>query len=128
MGRLQVSVPALLGDIQTGWALPCVPFAGDGVGFFMLPPAGSNVWVEFEQGDLDHPIWSGCLWGAGQAPAWPAGEAMKVLKTDEVTIIINDLPGAGGVTIELSSGLKLAITSTGVEITSEEERRGRTRN
>ena len=49
--------------------MPCAPFAGSGVGFFALPPVGANVWVEFEGGDPDYPIWSGCFWGAGEVPA-----------------------------------------------------------
>ncbi|MCB1831203.1 MAG: baseplate assembly protein, partial [Gammaproteobacteria bacterium] len=48
MGRIQVSVPAVLGDGTLSWAMPCVPYAGPGVGLFTLPPNGANVWVEFE--------------------------------------------------------------------------------
>jgi hypothetical protein len=117
-GRLQVSAPAVLGEGTLSWAEPCVPFAGDGVGFFMLPPIGANVWVEFEGGDPDYPIWSGCFWGAGQPPASPAIEGMRVIKTNGITITLNDLPGAGGVTIELSGGQKITMGSTGVEITN----------
>lgn len=116
MGRLQVSVPAVLGDGRLSWAMPCVPFAGPGKGFFALPPVSANVWVEFEGGDTDYPIWSGCFWGAGEAPATPAIEQMKVLKTDLATLIINDLPGAGGITIETALGAKIEITAQGIEI------------
>lgn len=117
-GRLQVSAPAVLGAGSLSWAEPCVPFAGDGIGFFMLPPIGANVWVEFEGGDPDYPIWSGCFWGTGQVPASPAIEGMRVIKTNGITITLNDLPGVGGVTIELSGGQKISMTSTGVEITN----------
>lgn len=116
MGRLQVSVPAVLGQGSLSWAMPCVPFAGPGVGFFTIPPNGANVWVEFEGGDPDYPIWSGCFWGLGEAPAAPAIEQMKVLKTDLATITINDLPGVGGITLETTTGAKIAITATGIEI------------
>ena len=116
MGRLQVSVPAVLGDGRLSWAMPCVPFAGSGVGFFTLPPNGANVWVEFEAGDPDYPIWSGCFWGLGEAPAMPAIEQMKVLKTDMATITINDLPGVGGAKIETTMGAKIEITVQGIEI------------
>ena len=68
MGRVQVSVPSVLGEGQLSWAMPCVPYAGSGVGFFAIPPNGANVWVEFEAGDPDYPIWSGCFWGMGEAP------------------------------------------------------------
>src|SRR2546421_362003 len=49
-GRLQVKVPAVMGE-ETLWAEPCAPYAGDGVGFFALPPANAGVWVEFEAGE-----------------------------------------------------------------------------
>ncbi|MCP4689205.1 MAG: baseplate assembly protein [Desulfobacterales bacterium] len=119
MGRVQVSAPSALGEGRLAWAMPCTPYAGDGVGFFTIPPVGANVWVEFEDGDLDHPIWSGCFWGSGEAPASPAAPAappMKVLKTDEATITIDDTPGAGGVTIEIGSGAKIEMTARGIVI------------
>jgi len=115
-GRIQVSVPAVLGDGRLSWAMPCVPYAGPGVGFFTIPPVGANVWVEFEGGEPDYPIWSGCFWGTGEVPALPAVAEMKVLKTSTATITLNDLPGAGGITIETITGMKIAITMMGIEI------------
>jgi uncharacterized protein involved in type VI secretion and phage assembly len=117
-GRIQVSVPAVLGGGQLSWAMPSVPYAGSGVGFFAVPPTGANVWVEFEGGDPDYPIWSGCFWGIGEVPAMPAIAEMKVLKTDTATITINDLPGIGGIKIETTSGMKIEITVMGVEISN----------
>ena len=118
MGRIQVSVPAVLGSGSLSWAMPCVPFAGPNVGFFAIPPNGANVWVEFEGGDPDYPIWSGCFWGLGEAPATPAVHQMKVIKTDTATITINDMPGIGGVSIETTQGQRIAITVTGIEISN----------
>jgi hypothetical protein len=115
-GRIQVSVPTIFSEGQMSWAMPCVPYAGSGVGFFALPPNGANVWVEFEGGDPDYPIWSGCFWGVGEVPALPAVAEMKVLKTDTCTITLNDLPGVGGVTIETTAGMKIALTPLGLEI------------
>ena len=122
-GRLQVSVPDVLGDGRLSWAMPCVPFAGPQVGFFAVPPVGANLWVEFEGGDVDYPIWTGCFWGTGEAPALPAIAENKVIKTDAVTFTFSDLPGAGGLTIEVnppavSTPLKLAFTSGGIELTN----------
>ncbi len=122
-GRLQVSCPAVLGDGKTSWALPSTPYGGPGVGFFAVPPTGANVWVEFEAGDPDHPIWAGCFWGTGEAPAQPAIAEMKVLKTDGLTLTINDLPGAGGVTLEVSppivaTPLKISLTASGIELSN----------
>jgi hypothetical protein len=110
---VQVSVPAVLGEGSLSWAMPCVPYAGSGVGFFMIPPVDANVWVEFEGGDIDYPIWSGCFWGIGEVPATPAVPQMKVIKLDSITLTLSELPGVGGVTLEVSPpsvGLPLKMT------------------
>ena len=122
-GRVQVSVPAVLGDGKMSWALPCAAFGGSSVGLFAIPPAGANVWVEFEGGDSDYPIWTGCFWGTGEAPATPAVAQMKVLKTDSITLTMSDVPGAGGFTIEVNppavaTPLKLKFDSTGIELSN----------
>jgi hypothetical protein len=103
LGRVQVSVPAVLGSGTMSWAMPCVPFAGPGVGLFLVPPVGANVWVEFEAGNPDYPILAGCFWGTGEVPASPAIDMMKMLKTDSITITMSDVPGAGGLKIEVAS-------------------------
>jgi uncharacterized protein involved in type VI secretion and phage assembly len=118
MGRIQVSVPAVLGEGSLSWAMPCAPYAGPGVGFFAIPPNGARVWVEFEGGDPDYPIWSGGFWGLGEAPATPALAEIKVLKTDTATVTLNDLPGVGGITIETTLGARIAISASGIEITN----------
>jgi len=51
LGRIRAKVPAIFSDNASGWALPCAPYAGKGVGFFFIPPVGANVWIEFEGGD-----------------------------------------------------------------------------
>jgi Type VI secretion system/phage-baseplate injector OB domain len=122
-GRLQVSCAAVLGEGSLSWAMPCVPFAGSGVGFFALPPSGANLWVEFEGGDPDYPIWSGCFWGLGEVPAKPALEQMKVIKTDSITLTLSDLPGIGGFTLEVSppavaTPLKMVFNAQGIELSN----------
>jgi hypothetical protein len=61
MGRIIVTVPAVLGLMPSSWALPCVPYVSGSL--YKLPPVGTHVWVEFEQGNADSPIWSGCWAG-----------------------------------------------------------------
>jgi len=124
MGRLQVSCAAVLGTTTLAWAMPCSPYAGPGVGLFMIPPVGAQLWVEFEGGDVDFPIWSGGFWGTGDAPSPAPGPqqiAAKILKTDAVTLTLSDLPGGGGVTLEVNPpavalAAKVEITSTGITI------------
>jgi hypothetical protein len=123
LGRVQVSVPAVLGEGRLSWAMPCVPFAGAQVGLFVVPPVGANVWVEFEAGDPDYPIWAGCFWAAGEVPASPAVPQMKVLKTDGITLTLSDLPGAGGLTLEVNppvvaTPLKMVFNASGIELTN----------
>jgi uncharacterized protein involved in type VI secretion and phage assembly len=64
LGRLKLNVPSVLGsDIVTGWATPCAPYGGAAdTGFLFIPDAGAGVWVEFEEGDLEFPIWTGAFW------------------------------------------------------------------
>ncbi|WP_309060095.1 phage baseplate assembly protein V [Streptomyces sp.] len=120
-GRVQVSVPAVLGKGRLSWAEPCVPYAGRGVGFFAVPPEGADVWVEFEAGNPDYPIVGGCFWGTGEAPASPAVPQVKVWKTDAVSITCSDLPGDGGLTIAVGPPvsvlpMRIACTSDGIEL------------
>lgn len=124
MGRVQVSVPAVLGQGTRSWAMPCAPYAGSGVGFFAVPPQGANVWVEFEGGDPDSPIWSGCFWGRpDEVPVQPAVPFVKVLKTDNLMLKLDDTPGAGGFTLEVNppsaaTPLKIVCDLTGIELSN----------
>lgn len=118
LGRIRATVPAVFGDEESGWALPCSPYAGKGVGFFFVPPVGANVWMEFEEGNTDYPIWTGCFWGVGEAPKMPAVPDVKVIRTDFVTITIKDPPGLGGLTIETTNGLKIVMDLSGIELSN----------
>lgn len=117
-GRLQVEVPSILGDGQLIWAMPCVPYAGPGVGLFMLPPVGALIWVEFEAGNLEMPIWSGGFWGPGEAPELPGPTSLtnKTLKTEHCTLSLSDMPGRGGVKIDVQP--PAVTTATSIEITA----------
>ena len=62
--RLKVQVPDVSNVMLESWATCCTPIGGDQHGLFSVPPKGSGVFVEFEQGDIDYPIWTGCFWGS----------------------------------------------------------------
>lgn len=87
-GRLKVKVPAILASLEV-WAMPCVPYAGKGVGFYSLPPKDSGVWVEFEAGDPSYAIWTGCFWADNELPD-SSGPDVKIWKTDSLTIRLDD--------------------------------------
>ncbi len=62
-GRLKLRIPSVLGDQDTDWALPCLPYGGaDQQGMFMVPEIDAQMWVEFEEGDIHRPIWVGTFW------------------------------------------------------------------
>ncbi len=122
LGRIRAKIPDILGDKESGWALPCLPYFGKGVGLFLIPPTGASVWMEFEYGDPDRPIWTGGFWDkATDLPvqgAPPLLPDQKVLKTDSCTITLDDTPGIGGITIETKSGVsaKIDMSVDGIEI------------
>ena len=111
-GRLKVNVPAVLGDLEV-WAMPCVPYAGDGVGFYALPESGTGVWVEFEAGDPSYPIWSGCFWADNELPD-ESNAAIKIWKTESLTLRIDD--DADEFIVENEGGSKITLSD---EIRSE---------
>jgi uncharacterized protein involved in type VI secretion and phage assembly len=116
MGRLKARVPEALGNVETGWALPCTPYAGDGVGLFLVPPPGAGVWIEFEAGEASRPVWNGCWWKEGKLPDEGKPD-IKVLKTASGhTITLDDTGGAEKVEITDKSGAKIVLNSTGIEI------------
>jgi uncharacterized protein involved in type VI secretion and phage assembly len=109
-GRLQVQVPAVLGG-ETVWALPCVPYAGDGVGFYALPEPGTAIWVEFEGGDPSFAVWTGCFWADNELPDM-GGAAIKILQTAKATLRIDDGPGDVVVSNDRDSAVTLAGDAT----------------
>lgn len=120
IGRIRARVPDVTGDQECGWATPCFPFAGSGLGWFALPSVGAGVWIEFEHGDLDYPIWVGCWYGtiADVPPELLSPPYQKVLlKTaGGIRITLDDTPGAGGISLETANGQKISLSAAGIEI------------
>ena len=94
IGRIRANVPEVLGEVDSPWALPCAPYAGDGMGSYTVPPIGAGVWIEFEAGDPARPIWTGCWWGSGQLPQNEEGTAatpsIKVIRTESGMMVTMD--------------------------------------
>jgi uncharacterized protein involved in type VI secretion and phage assembly len=128
LGLIKAKVPEVLGSELTHWARPAVPFAGKQHGFLALPEVGDGVWIEFEAGNLDLPIWSGCWWADGEIPS-PGAEKTRVFATSKGHKIVLDddknevrIEHGGGPSIVLTDsaitleakGKKIEITSSGV--------------
>ena len=123
MGRLMVQVPDVSSLAPGSWAMPCVPIAGIQNGMFAMPLIGSGVWIEYEQGDPDYPIWVGCFWGsAAEIPALarltpPVLSAITLQTPLQNGITISDLPGpTGGIMIKSATGATLIVNDTGIYI------------
>lgn len=145
-GRLRLRIPSVLGaDVVSGWALPCTPYGGMAdQGFFFVPEIDATVWVEFEAGNLEYPIWVGTFWGkpggASEVPK-PADQqsppTRKIIKTlkgssieiedkdgDEVFIIqYNDgsskntvTMNKDGILVEDTNANKMTMDSNGIVI------------
>lgn len=127
LGRIQVTVPAVPG-MDVTWAMPCAPYAGPDVGFYTIPPVGALVWVEFESGNLDFPIWSGCFWDKDEVPTEVGTNSddpsqVKVLKTRVAKVWIDDTDKKGQMVIEFLDDsvdepvtVKFTLDSTGLVI------------
>jgi len=125
IGRLQVLVPDVSGILLSSWAMPCVPVAGIQTGMYAVPIIGSGVWVEFEQGDSDYPIWVGGFWGtAAEVPALalavpPAVPGITFQTPLQNGLTISDVPGpTGGILMKTPTGALISISDVGITITN----------
>ena len=124
-GRILCIVPDVLGVVPSGWCEPCAPLAGPTgppMGVYLVPPIGAGVWVEFEQGDPDNPIWSGCRFSTGGPPTLafaglPISPNIVLQTAGQNTIMISDLPGpTGGIMLKSTTGATLIVNDTGIYI------------
>lgn len=121
--RIQVLVPDVSNVMLSNWAMPCVPGGGIQTGIFTIPPVGTGVWVEFEQGNLEYPIWTGCFWGSAiEVPALakmvpPAISGIILQTTLQNGIVISDVPGpTGGIMLKSTTGASIIVNDTGIYI------------
>ncbi|MCP1375224.1 phage baseplate assembly protein V [Dyella lutea] len=125
LGRIQATVPDVSGLLPSSWAMPCVPFAGRQSGVYVVPQIGAGVWIEFEQGDPDYPIWTGGFWGiAAEVPALalagnPASPSVVLQSGLQNTLSISDLPGpTGGILLKAATGAMIMINEVGITISN----------
>lgn len=123
MGRIQAIVPDVSNLIPTSWAMPCVPIAGKQMGTFVVPQVGAGVWMQFEQGDPDFPVWTGGFWGsAAEVPALalagvPGDPNIVIQSTLQNAIVVSDLPGpTGGIMLKSTTGATIIVNDTGIYI------------
>lgn len=125
IGRIQAMVPDLAGFVPGTWAMPCLPMAGINTGVFTVPMIGSGVWVEFERGDPDYPIWVGGYWGSSaEVPLMartvpPAVSGITIQTTLKNGIVVSDVPGpTGGILIQTTTGAMISVSDVGIVISN----------
>jgi hypothetical protein len=127
IGRIMVEVPDVLGMTPSTWAMPCVPAAGIAAGCFVIPPMGSQVWIEFEQGDPNYPIWTGGFWGlvadvpifATAPPPIPPGQNIVLQSTGQNMVLVSDAaptPVTGGIVLKSTTGAMIVVNDSGIYI------------
>lgn len=108
-GRIRVQCPSVLKDAKSAWCEVCSPVAYDGGGDFCLPKVGEAVWVEFEEGSPNKPIWVGGWWSINKTPVPNYSDSPNVRVIEFNGSIIEFKKGellisAGGSTILLKNG------------------------
>jgi|SRR5215471_12992946 len=137
LGRIIVSVPDVSSVTPTTFAKPCVPLAGRLMGTYMVPPIGSIVWVQFEAGDPDRPVYTGGCWQetfevplAALTPPIPPGQNIVFQTSLNHLMVISDAapipmmapvpapapPGSGGIILRSPSGAMIVVNDTGIYI------------
>jgi hypothetical protein len=125
IGRIQAIVPDVSNVVPTSWAMPCLPSAGINTGVFTVPQVGAGVWIEFEHGDPDYPIWVGGFWGsAAEVPVLshlvpPAVNGLTIQTTLKNGIVVSDVPGpTGGILIQTTTGAMISVSDVGIVISN----------
>jgi uncharacterized protein involved in type VI secretion and phage assembly len=123
MARIKAKVFDVLADEPSTWAMPCLPMTANQAGIHTVPPVGAAVWVEFEQGDPNKPIWCGGFWGGAKElpPAAkqgkPGSPSIVVESIEGHVMSLSDVPGpSGGILLKISGGAQIAINDAGITI------------
>jgi hypothetical protein len=138
-GRIQAIVPDVNSVVPTTFAEACVPLAGPTgppMGVYMVPPVGAGVWIEFEHGDPDKPIWTGCRWGLqsdvplAALAGNPADPSIVLQSLLQQAVVVSDLPPSvpppvmpptpptGGIILRSTTGASITVNDAGIFISN----------
>ena len=128
-GRIMCTVPDVLGPSPSTWCEVCTPLAGPPgppMGVYMVPPIGAGVWVEFEHGDPDFPIWTGGRFNIGDPPTLalggnPADPNICIQSLLQHMVMISDMPPTpltGGIILKSTTGAMIVVNDSGIYISN----------
>jgi len=125
-GRLLLTVVDVQAFVPTTWVEPCTPLSGPpgpGMGVYMVPPPGAGVWVMFEHGDVDKPVWLGCRFDKGSdVPAMskvgnPLDPNIILQSLLQQSVMISDMPptpASGGIVLKSTTGAMVVVNDSGI--------------
>lgn len=132
LGRIKATVPRIAREEELGWALPAFPYGGASEqGFFALPEVDATVWIEFEEGNLSYPIWTGTWYGDGEIPEsadfnkkiWKTSSGHKIVFDDDAkTLEVTDANGNtltmddSTIKIDAGSATKIVVNAQQIEL------------
>jgi uncharacterized protein involved in type VI secretion and phage assembly len=123
LGRILATIPDVGSVTPSTWIMPAMPLTGKQMGAFMVPQIGAGIWVQFEAGDPDRPVYTGGWWGlAAEVPALalagvPADPNIVLQTTLQNSIVLSDLPGpTGGIMLKSTTGATIIVNDTGIYI------------
>ncbi len=127
--RLLCFVPDVLGPVPSSWCEACAPLGGPPgppMGVYMVPPIGAGVWVEFENGDPDYPIWTGCRVATGDVSPLtlagnPADPNIVIQSLLQHMVMLSDMPPTpitGGIILKSTTGAMIVVNDSGIFISN----------
>jgi len=127
-GEVVVKIPGLLEETADGGASQPIQVRAAPAflpGFFYVPENGDKVWVEFVNGDINFPIWTGVWYPQNGAPQTSGDTApsqdQKIIRTKSGLVIMLD-DSSGGEKIVVKHGKSnatITLDATGVTINSD---------
>lgn len=129
-GRLLLSCPDVQSLLPSTWAEACAPLSGPpgpGMGAYMVPPIGAGVWVQFERGDPNRPIWIGGRFATPADPPMmaklglPLSPSIVFSTLGQNNVVISDMPPTpltGGIMLRSATGAMIIVNDSGIYISN----------
>lgn len=91
LGRIKAKIPTITGDEpHPKWIYPKNVFSGKNYGMQVLPNNGDMVWIEFETGNTNFPMWSHGHFGKDEKPEEFASNNIYGFKSPKGRLVIID--------------------------------------
>lgn len=129
-GRIRVECKEVYGASLSPWALPCFT-----PNQFRVPSIGSMAWIEFEKGQKQFPVWTGCVYTRTEVSTkflrgkqYAAGLVVEVTEAEKAEYIAGNAKQevggnleettAGNMKQEVTGNASVKVTGTLAEVIS----------